>query len=552
MNIHLSKGKCALVCSVTLLSLLLGATGHHADAQGDRRAHEAARRDSLKEVWRSQMQIRLMEEVALEGVIDPEQYVVGPGDEVAINIWGDLSPGAEFLIPPTLPITPEGKVLIPTIGDLSVGNMSLAEASRLITTEVKKKFRNVAVTVNLAKLRKFRVFVLGEVAIPGTYVARAIDRVSTLIDRAGGFTPQSSERKIEVRRGRDAVLCADMVLFNRLAQLDMNPYVLEGDVIFVPVKIDSVSISGAVNLPGEYEYKEGDTLEDLLRIAGGLSSQAFMSMAEVVRFRPDGRTTTHMSVDLDTLLSECNPSRRLALHRDDQVFIRAIPEWRIRRVVTLEGEVRYPGEYAIEKEKTTLSEIIEKAGGFTSDASLDEAKVIRQIYAEIVDPEYERLRRMEMADMTNEEREYFKTKSREQRGVVVVDFERLFNDNDLSQDIILKPMDVVRIPKVRNTVAVSGAVENHGSGMYRPEMDIDYYIDQAGGYTLEARKSKVKLIKGDTGVWLRPDEVDEIKPGDAVWVPEKPERDWWVFFKDFMAVTAQIATVAIVIKQIAY
>ncbi|MFQ6115061.1 MAG: SLBB domain-containing protein, partial [bacterium] len=144
------------------------------------------------------------------------------------------------------------------------------------------------------------------------------------------------------------------------------------------------------------------------------------------------------------------------------------------------------------------------------------------------------------------------TKSREQRGVVVVDFKRLFNEHDLSQDIILKPMDIVRIPKVRNTVTVSGAVENPGSVIYKPEMDIDYYIAQAGGYTLEARKSKVRLIKGDTGVWLRPDEVDEIKPGDAVWVPEKPERDWWGLFKDFMTVTAQIATVAIVIKQIAY
>lgn len=547
---ELLRRECALSRFVTALIWFMFCAVGLGEAQAQ--VAESAKADSLREAWRSKMQLQLMEEVALEGAIDPEQYILGPGDEVVINIWGDMSTGSEFHIPPRIPITPEGKVLIPTIGDLSVGNIALARACELISEEIKKKYRNVTVTVNLSKLRQFRVFVLGEVAIPGTYVARAIDRVSQLIDRAGGFTPKSSTRRIEVRRGEDGLLSADLVLFNRTGNLEQNPYVLEGDVIFVPVKLDSVSISGALNLPGDYEYKEGDTLEELIGIAGGLSSQAYMAMAEIVRFGPDGQTTQRITVDLDTLLGQSDSSKSFPLQEDDQVFIRSKPEWRVRRTVTLEGEVRYPGEYAIEKDETTLSTIIEKAGGFTSDASLDDAKVIRQIYAEIVDPEYERLRRMEVADMTDEEREYFKTKSREQRGVVVVDFKRLFNEHDLSQDIILKPMDIVRIPKVRNTVTVSGAVENPGSVIYKPEMDIDYYIAQAGGYTLEARKSKVRLIKGDTGVWLRPDEVDEIKPGDAVWVPEKPERDWWGLFKDFMTVTAQIATVAIVIKQIAY
>ena len=508
--------------------------------------------DSLKEVWRSKMQLQLMEEVALEGVIDPGEYILGPGDEVVINVWGEVVTGDEFPIPPYVPITPEGKALIPTIGDLSVGGMSLAEAAGVIEREIKKKYRNVVVTVNLSKLRKFRIFVIGEVTLPGTYVGRAIDRVSALIDRAGGFTPRSSERCVEVRRHHSDTLFADLVLFNWTGRLEHNPYVLEGDVIFVPVQLDSVSLSGSVNHPGDYEYKDGDTLKDLIQIAGGLTSQANMSMAEIVRFERDGRTTHQIAVDLDTLYSPGNESRSCRLSKDDQVFIRSKSEWRSRRTVTVEGEVRYPGEYAIEKDRTALSTIIERAGGFTSDASLDEAKVIRQIYTEIVDPEFERLRKMDVADMTNEEREYFKTKSREQRGIIVVDFERLFVNQDRSQDIILKPMDIITIPKVRNTVTVSGAVDNPGSVIYEPAKAIEYYIEQAGGYTLEARKNKVRLIKGDTGVWLRPDEVLEIRPGDTVWVPEKPERDWWGFFKDFMTVSAQIATIAIVIKQIAY
>ncbi|UCE17740.1 MAG: SLBB domain-containing protein [Gemmatimonadota bacterium] len=541
-----------MFCFLWVAVLFLLHTLTLCEAQSQQGVTETVKIDSLKEEWKSKMQLQLMEEIALEGIIDPEQYVLGPGDEVIINIWGDVSAGFEFLIPPRSAVTPEGKILIPTIGDISVGDQTLAQASKAIAREVKKKFRNVTVTVNLGKLRKFRVFVLGEVSIPGTYVAKAIDRISALVERAGGFTPKSSTRKIEIRRGEHEILSADLVLFNWTGNLEYNPYVLEGDVIFVPVKLDSVSISGAVNLPGDYEYKEGDTLKDLIKIAGGLSSGAYLTKAEIVRFLPDGLTTEHLTIDLDTLLGQDNPDGHFALQKDDQVFIRSKPEWRIRRTVTLEGEVRYPGEYAIDKDNTNLSEIIEKAGGFTVDASLDEAKVIRQIYTEIVDPEYERLRRMSVADMTAEEREYFKTKSREQPGIVVVDFERLFNDRDVSQDIVLKPMDIITIPKVRNTVTVSGAVDNPGSIIYKAKGSVDYYIDQAGGYTKEARKSKVRLIKGDTGVWLRPDEVNEIKPGDTVWVPEKPDRDWWALFRDFMWVSAQIATVAIVIKQIAY
>jgi protein involved in polysaccharide export with SLBB domain len=540
-----------LTWSVVMLGYAFLASGVP-PVEGQTQIGKAAKADTLKEEWRSKMQLQLIEEVALEGVIDPEEYYLGPGDEIVVNIWGVVITGEDVPIPSQIPITPEGKALIPTIGDLSVGNMSLADAAEVITKEIRKKYRNVSVTVNLSKLRQFRVFVLGEIDGPGTYVGRAIDRVSALINRAGGFTLRSSRRQIEIRRGSGEILHADLDLFNRTGALDLNPSILEGDVVFVPVRLDSVSIFGEVNLPGYYEFKNGDILRDVIQLAGGLTSKVNTSMAEIVRFEADGQTTQHLAVDLDTLFEASVSSNHFPLQSDDQIFIRSKTEWRVRRTVTIRGEVRYPGEYAIAKDETYLSTIIERAGGFTLDAALDQAKVIRRIYTEIVDYEYERLRKMEVADMTDEEREYFKTKSREQRGVVVVDFEKLFKEHDLSQDIILKPLDIITIPKVRNTVTVSGAVDNPGSIIYEPAKDIDYYIEQAGGFTLEARKSKVKLIKGDTGVWLRPDEVSEIRPGDAIWVPEKPERDWWGLFKDFMTITAQIATVAIVIQQIAY
>lgn len=103
-----------------------------------------------------------------------------------------------------------------------------------------------------------------------------------------------------------------------------------------------------------------------------------------------------------------------------------------------------------------LSEIIRRAGGVKPDASLDEARLIRKVAAEMADPEYERLKKMPVADMSKEEYQYFKTKSREHSGVVVVDFRRLLIQGDPEEDIILREGDIIQIPKAKKVVNVSG------------------------------------------------------------------------------------------------
>jgi protein involved in polysaccharide export with SLBB domain len=104
---------------------------------------------------------------------------------------------------------------------------------------------------------------------------------------------------------------------------------------------------------------------------------------------------------------------------------------------------------------------------------------------------------------------------------------------------------------VRKTVNVSGQVNNPGAILFKPGKNVDYYIVQAGGYNWNARKGKVRVIKGSTGQWLKPEKVKRLEPGDTVFVPEKPERDYWAFFKDLMRVSAEIATVVLVIQQVA-
>jgi hypothetical protein len=184
-------------------------------------------------------------------------------------------------------------------------------------------------------------------------------------------------------------------------------------------------------------------------------------------------------------------------------------------------------------------------GGFTEDASLVEAEMVREYGPQELDLEYERLKKIPISDMKSYEYEYFKTKSREKPGRVSVDFVKLFRGNDLGQDVLLKDGDQIFIPKRRLVVKVSGNIANPGFLTYEPGKSHLYYINKAGGFSWRADKGKIKLVKGMTGEWVKPDGV--VEPGDVIWVPEKPEKNYWNTFKDVVAILSSVATLYLVI-----
>lgn len=501
--------------------------------------------DSLRLMKAMEARSEVGREQALERNVEPEEYVVGPGDEIILSLWGEISESYP------LEVTPEGKVLIPHVGEILVGQMTLEQAKKKIVEAVGKRYKKVAISVSLSKVRKFRVFVVGAVKVPGTYTATAVDRVSMLIDQAGGLSLGASERNIQVKRRNAAPITVDLLRFTVMGDLADNPYVRDGDVVAVPARVDSVGVFGAVNVEGYYELKEGDRVSDLVELAGGLVRDVYMEKAELVRFREDEETPERIFIHLAKAVMELDPEHNLGLQSGDVLLVRHIPGWHPEHLVEVQGEVYFPGHYSIEKDKTYLSEVIERAGGFKPDASLSEAKLIRTLYEEALDPEFERLKMMQVADMSEQEYEYFKIKSREFLDVVVVDFEKLFLFKDRSQDVLLKHSDIIDIPTIRKTVDVSGQVKDPGAVQYKPGKKLSYYIDQAGGYNWNARKSRIRVIKGSTGQWLKPGKVKRIEPGDTILVPEKPERQYWEVFKDFVAVAANVATVILVIQQVA-
>ncbi len=481
---------------------------------------------------------------ALEKSIDPMEYVLGAGDEISIDIWGETN------IHHSLVVTPEGDLLIPGVGKVSVSGISLTEAKDTVQHAILQSYKKVPVTITLTKLKKVKVIVAGRVRSPGIYSVFANTRVSEVVDTAGILPDTSSLRNIMITHPDGSTTPVDVFKFKRVGKRCRNPYVLGGDVVFVPSLeelINTVGIYGAVKSGGEFEYSSQDSLLDLINLAYGLTMDVDLLRGELVRFNPDHLTTSSIPIDLQGLITENDPRRNFPLLPDDRVFIRTIPKFHKRDQVFVKGEVLYPGVYQIEEDSTKLSEVITKAGGFTPFASLTEAEMIRTY--NVSDPEFERLKKIPVADMTTSEYNYYKLRSREKPGRVACDFEKLFEGKLNNYDLTLKNGDIINIPPKSMVVNVSGSVINPGLVPYTPDENYKYYIDHAGGYSWKANKNNVVIIKGQTGERMKPSPGRKIDPGDTILIPEKPERDYWKFFKDTMLVLGNVATVYLVIQQ---
>jgi protein involved in polysaccharide export with SLBB domain len=209
--------------------------------------------------------------------------------------------------------------------------------------------------------------------------------------------------------------------------------------------------------------------------------------------------------------------------------------------------VKYPGVFSIIDKQTKISEVIESAGGFTDRANLADAELVRYTIAEIKDQEFERLKLIPVADMKETEYEFFKAKSRE-KNRVLIDLEKLFYSGDSTQDVLLRDRDSLFVPMIARTIRVSGQVINPGILDWSPGKNYLHYINSAGGYSYNARKSKVRVIRASSGVWFKPSKRSEILMGDTIFIPEKPDRDYWLIYKDIIIVASQMATIIILIR----
>lgn len=260
----------------------------------------------------------------------PAEYVIGPGDELRIRVWGQVEADLRVVVDPS------GEVYIPQVGEVVVAGFRYDELEGHIRQHIAKVFKNFNITVTVGHLRAIEVTVVGNARYPGTYTISSLSTLVNGVLSSGGPGPQGSLRHIQVRR--DSATITDFDFYDLLVNGDKSKDVRlqSGDVIYIPHVGPLVAITGSVNTPAIYEMKIGSTLNELIETAGDLSTVADSSRITIDRFADRARKTLEFPFD--------DQSRVLLLQDGDIVHVSSIVP-RFESTVTLRGNVANPGRY---------------------------------------------------------------------------------------------------------------------------------------------------------------------------------------------------------------
>ena len=263
--------------------------------------------------------------------VTPE-YVIGPGDEVLIRVWGQVS----FNVRGT--VDRSGDLYIPQVGAVHLAGLQFAQLNSYLHGQLSHYFRNFDLNANMGQLRSIQIFVVGQAQRPGSYTVSALSTLVNALFASGGPSVHGSMRAIQVKRGDTVVTTFD--LYDLLLRGDKSKDVqlVSGDVIYIPAAGPRVAVAGSVQVPAIYELKGTETAADAIQLAGGFSEDAAHTQAQLDRISTSG---TRMTVDLPLDAA----GMQTALHAGD---ILRVPEMvpQFDQTVTLRGNVANPGRYA--------------------------------------------------------------------------------------------------------------------------------------------------------------------------------------------------------------
>src|SRR6266853_2246260 len=268
----------------------------------------------------------------VENVPVPADYVVGPGDELYLRLWGQLN------VELRATVDRNGQVFVPKVGTIMVAGVHASSLDGYFRQQIERIYRNFELSVTLGKLRSIEIFFLGEAGRPGTYTISSLSTLVNAIFTAGGPAPQGSMRHIQVKR--DGQRITDFDLYDLLLKGDKSKDVslMTGDVIFIAPVGPQIAIAGSVNTPGIYELKDEQAiLADALELAAGLNSFA------------DGSKATVERIDQHQIRSVAEfaltPSGQQQMVKDGDIIRISSIIPRFNNAVTLRGNVANPGRY---------------------------------------------------------------------------------------------------------------------------------------------------------------------------------------------------------------
>ena len=478
----------------------------------------------------------------------PADYLLAPGDEVLLTLWGSVDADLRLVVDRT------GRINIPRVGPVQVAGVRHGDLQEVISRRIAQVFKNFQASVTLGQLRGIRIFVTGFVVKPGTYTVGSLSTVVAALMRAGGPAASGSFRSIELRRG--GALLSAFDLYDLLLKGDRSAdrIVQSGDVVHVgPVGVQ-VGFVGSVNKPTVLELKPGETVADALRIAGGFSAVADRSRLAVERLQ-DRNAARVAQLDLPADLKQ--PLSHGDMLRAFSAVDIALPIQRQSKRVRVEGEVTRPSEYVL-PEGSTIADALRMAGGFTSNAYVFATEFSRESVRATQQENYERaLRDLEtdFARNTSSQRvsnseEAVGEAARASASARLLDRLRALRpsgrivlqmapgSNELP-NLALEDADRIYVPGRATTVGVFGSVFNAASYLHLPGRVLDDYLRLAGGPTKGADEASTFVVRANgnvvsnrqTASWFgRGNSVGTqlAEPGDTVFVPEEMNKTTFV------------------------
>lgn len=387
-------------------------------------------------------------------IATPLNYQLGPGDKLAIDIWGASQQSY------TPKISAEGNITISGVGPLYISGMTIEEATAKIKYALGTIYSglysgNTFIKVSLSTIRSIKVNIVGEAAVPGTYTLSSLSTVFNAMYMAGGPSENGSLRDVKIIRDNKVVAELDFYEFLSKGILPGNMRLQDEDIVFISSYKTRVEVEGKVKVPGIFDVKSTETLNDLISFAGDFTGAAYTERLKVIR-----KTGTQFKI-LDIPKEEQDSFK---LVNGDKVIVGEILD-KYENKVEIEGSVWRPGAFAIDSGKTSLQDLILKAEGLKGDAFLKRVLVYRLL-----------------DDLSTE--------------VIPLDI----TDISKAGDFILQKDDKVKISSIFDlqeeyNFTISGEVKNPGSFTYTENTSVEDLIIRAGGLLESATSARIDIAR---------------------------------------------------------
>ena len=384
-------------------------------------------------------------------IATPQNYVLGPGDQLVIDVFGNTQQSE------ILTISPDGEVTVPNVGPIQVSGLTVSAAQSRIRGKMGKFYTDSDIKVTVGQTRTIIVNVMGEVKAPGTYTLSAFSTVFNALYMAGGISDLGTLRNVKVIRNGRQISVVDIYEFILNGRLSGNVRLQDNDVVQVGAYECIVNISGRVKRPMAYEMRKTESLATLLKYSGGFTGDAYKKLIRVLRKSEDLKSVYNVE---EFELSD------FKMDDGDSVIVDSIIN-RYKNMVEVRGAVYRPGMYHLGGKISSVRSLIEYASGLSEEAMTARA-VVRRV------------------------------KSNRTHEVVPIDLDGIMNG--IAADVPLQNEDVLFVPTLAEhqnlrTLTIDGEVICPGTYEYSDKMAIEDLVLMAGGLTDDASRVKIDVSR---------------------------------------------------------